>query len=52
MFREGEEGYNTPSLISEGLQGRPVKNSAQKIQDTLTSWSRNTWKCRSAGVLP
>ena len=51
-FREGEEGYNTPSLISEGLQGRPVKNSAQKIQDTLTSWGRNTWKCTSAGVLP
>ena len=52
MFREGEEGHNTPSLISEGLQGGPVKNSTHKIQDTLTSWSRNTWKCSSAGVLP
>ena len=52
MFREGEEGYNTPSLISEGLEERPVKNSAQKIQNTLTSWSRNIRKCRSAGVLP
>ena len=29
-----------------------MKNSTQKIQDTLTSWGRNTWKCRSAGVLP
>ena len=28
-----------------------MKNSIQKIQDTLTSWSRNTQKCRSAGVL-
>ena len=28
-----------------------MKNSIQKIQDTLTSWGRNTWKCRSAGVL-
>ena len=51
MFREAEGGYNTPSLVSGGLQERPVKNSMQKIQDTLTSWGRNTWKCRSAGVL-
>ena len=28
-----------------------MKNSMQKIQDTLTSWGRNTQKCRSAGVL-
>ena len=28
-----------------------MKNSMQRIQDTLTSWGRNTWKCRSAGVL-
>ena len=52
MLREGEEGHNSPSLISEGLQEGPVKNSAQKIQNTLTSLGRNTWKCRSAGVLP
>ena len=31
---------------------RPVRNSVQKIQDTFSSWGRNTWKCRSAGVLP
>ena len=42
MLREGEERYNSPSLISEGLQEGPVKNSAQKIQNTLTSWGRNT----------
>ena len=52
MLRQGEERYNSPSLISEGLQEGPMKNSAQKIQDTLTTWGRNTWKCRSAGVLP
>ena len=51
MLREGE-GHNSPSLISEGLQEGPVKNSTQKIQNTLTSLSRNTWKCRSASVLP
>ena len=28
-----------------------MKNSMQKIQDTLTSWGRKIWKCRSAGVL-
>ena len=28
-----------------------MKNSVQKIQDTLSSWGRNTWKCRCAGVL-
>ena len=42
MLREGEERYNSPSLISEDLQEEPVKNSAQKIQKTLTSWGRNT----------
>ena len=52
MLREEEERYNSPSLISEGLPEGSVKNSAQKIQDTLTSWGRNTCKCRSAGVLP
>ena len=51
-LREGEERYNSLSLISEGLWEGPVKNSAQKIQDTLTSWGRNIGKCRSAGVLP
>ena len=52
MLREGEERYNSPCLISEGLQEGPMKNSAQRIQDTLTSWGRNIGKCRSAGVLP
>ena len=43
--------YISPTLVPRGLQKRPMKNSTQKIQDTLTSWSRNIWKCRSAGVL-
>ena len=50
MLRGGR--YNSPTLVSRGLQERPVKNSAQKIQNTLTSRGRNIWKCRSPGVLP
>ena len=34
-------GGSSPTLVSRGLQERPVKNSTQKIQDTLTSWGRN-----------
>ena len=51
-IRGEEERYNSPSLVSRGLQEGPVKNPAQKIQSTLTSWGRNIQKCRSAGVLP
>ena len=51
MLRVGGR-YNSPTLVSRGLCERPMKNSTQKTQDTLTSWGRNIWKCRSAGVLP
>ena len=40
-LRGEEERYNSPSLVSRGLQEGPVKNPAQKIQSTLTSWGRN-----------
>ena len=51
-LRGEEERYNSPSLVSRGLLEGPMKNPAQKIQNTLTSWGRSIWKCRSAGVLP
>ena len=51
MLRVGGR-YISPTLVPRGLQKRPMKNSAQKTQDTLTSWGRNIWKCRSAGMLP
>ena len=40
-----------PILVPRDLE-RPLKNSTQKIQNTLTSGSEYIWKCRSAGVLP
>ena len=40
-IRGEEEGYNSPPLVSQGLQEGPVKNPVQKIQNTLTSWGRN-----------
>ena len=51
MLRVGGR-YISPTLVPRGLQKRPMKNSAQKTQDTLNSWGRNIWKCRSTGVLP
>ena len=51
MLRVGGR-YNSPTLVFRGLQEGPLKNSTQKTQGTLTSWGRNIWKCRSAGVLP
>ena len=41
QYVKGGGRYNSPTLLSRGLQERPVKNSAQKIQNTLTSWGRN-----------
>ena len=41
----------SPVLVPRDLK-RPLKISTQKIQNTLTSRSEHSWKCRSAGVLP
>ena len=40
MLRVGGR-YNDPTLIPRDLQERPMKNSVQETQDTLTSWGRN-----------
>ena len=40
-----------PILVPRDLE-RPLKNSTQKIQKTLTGRSEYTWKCRSADMLP
>ena len=32
---------NSPTLVPRNLKKRPLKNSMQKTQNTLTSWSRN-----------
>ena len=52
QYIKGAGRYNSPTLVSRGIQERPMKNSTQKTQDPLTSWGRNIWKYRSAGVLP
>ena len=48
--RVGGSG-RSPVLVSRDLK-RPLKNSTQKIQNTLTGGSQHSRKCRSAGVLP
>ena len=50
MSRMGRSG-RSPVLVPRDLK-RPLKNSTQKIQNTLTSGSEHSQKCRSAGVLP
>ena len=50
MSRVGGSGRN-PVLVPRDLK-KPLKNSTQKIQNTLTGGGEHSKKCRSADVLP